>query len=219
MLKTAPDSLLFGATYIRKCDAQGPPCQHEGQYCWQDPVGKKHYRLRTHHLRTLVKYLQQGGVLEIHDDVPDNVREQLYAEERQRLLKQNKYSNNLASGSMLPQININVLPSQSPQPLISSTWDTETAPSTIQNNLNDIPGLLEVAVEENAKWHLSRVGTESYKENIKKARDIALDNCLDISQIRGESPDFFVQHGVAIGVARRFVGHTTLWLKERGDAD
>lgn len=202
----------------QKMRCPGPPCQHEGQYCWQDPVGKKHYRLRTHHLRTLVKYVEQGGILETHDDVPDNVREQLYAEERQRLLKQNKSSNNLASGSVLPQININVLPSQSSQPLISSSWDTEAASSTIQDNLNDIPGLLEVAVEEYANWHLSRVGTESYKENIKKARDIALENCFDIGQIRGESPGFFVKQGVASGVARRFVGHTRLWLQEREDA-
>jgi hypothetical protein len=54
------------------------------------------------------------------------------------------------------------------------------------------------------------------KENIKKARDIALDNCLDISQIRGDSPDFFVQ-GEAIGLACRSVGHTTL-AKGKGDA-
>lgn len=40
----------------RKMRCPGPPCQHEGQYCWQDPEGKKHYKLRTHHLKALVKY-------------------------------------------------------------------------------------------------------------------------------------------------------------------
>lgn len=26
---------------IMRCP--GPPCRHEEQYCWQDPVGKTHY--------------------------------------------------------------------------------------------------------------------------------------------------------------------------------
>ena len=43
--------------------------------------------MKTHHLKALVKYVEQGGVLETHDDVPDSVREQLYAEENQRLDK------------------------------------------------------------------------------------------------------------------------------------
>jgi hypothetical protein len=104
----------------------GPPCQHEGQYCWQDPIGKRHYKLRTHHLKAIIKYVEQGGILDTHDDVPDNVREQLYAEEHQRLLKANKSPNNLTTGSTtLPPININVLPTQSSQPLISSSWGTE----------------------------------------------------------------------------------------------
>jgi SH3-like domain-containing protein len=33
-------------------------------------------------------------------------------------------------------------------------------------------------VEEYATWHLSRVGTESYRENIRKAPDIALETVL-----------------------------------------
>lgn len=35
-------------------------------------------------MKALVKYVEQGGILETHDDVPDMIRDQLYAEERQR---------------------------------------------------------------------------------------------------------------------------------------
>jgi hypothetical protein len=42
-----------------------------------------------------------------------------------------------------------------------------------------------------------------------------LENSFDIAQIREESPDFFVRQGVAVGAARRLVGHTRLGLKER----
>lgn len=93
----------------------GPPC-HLGQYCWQDPVGEKHFKLRMHHLKNLVKYVEQGGVLETHDDIPDTVREQLYAKEQQGLERQQKKTNHSTAGSMCHPININVLPTQSPQP-------------------------------------------------------------------------------------------------------
>ncbi|KAF7174073.1 hypothetical protein CNMCM6106_008192 [Aspergillus hiratsukae] len=182
MLKIPLDTLQFGEMYIRKCDALDRPATMRG---------------------TLVKYVQQGGIIETHDDIPDNVREQLYAEERQRLSKQNK-STNGSAGSMPPQININVLPAQSSQPSISSSWGTEAKPSTVQSELVDIPGLLDQAVEEYADWHLSRVSAEGFKANIKKARDISLDNCLDLKQICAENPDFFVKQGVKIGAARRF---------------
>lgn len=101
--------------------------------------------------------------------------------------------------------------------MASSSWAPEGAPNSVQDNLKEVPGFLESAVEEYATWHLSRVSTNSYKENIRKARDIASENCFDIAQICGKSPDFFVSQGVAISAARRFVGHTRLWLKERED--
>lgn len=190
----------------------GPPCQHKGQYCWQDPIGKTHYRLRTHHLKTIIKYVEQGGILDTHNNVPNNVREQLYAEECQRLSKQNKSPNNLTTASTIPLININVLPTQSSQSLISSSG-TEATSTSNQADYVGIPGLLEAVVEEYAIWHLSRVNSDCYKENIMKARNIALDNWLDLGHIRAESPDFFVRQGVKIGVARRFVSHTRLWLE------
>lgn len=97
------------------------------------------------------------------------MREQLYAEERQRLLIQNKSTRSLTSGSTLLQININVLPSQSSQPAGFSSWAPEGALNSIEDDLIDISGLLEAAVEEYATWHLSRVGTESQREHIRTA--------------------------------------------------
>jgi hypothetical protein len=65
----------------------GPPC-NLGPYCWRDSVGKKHYKLKTHHLKSLIKHVEQGGTLETHDDVLDDIREQLYAEEQQDVERQ-----------------------------------------------------------------------------------------------------------------------------------
>jgi hypothetical protein len=58
----------------------GPPCDL-GPHCWRDPFGKKHYRLRTHHLKALVDLVEQGNVLRSYDDVLEYVREQLIAKE------------------------------------------------------------------------------------------------------------------------------------------
>lgn len=59
------------------------------------------------------------------------------------------------------------------------------------------------------------MGTESYKENIKKARDIASKAVLILLRSAGKARTLFLKYGMAIGAARRFVGHTRLWLKQR----
>jgi hypothetical protein len=58
----------------------GPPC-NLGPYCWQDLEKKRHYKLLGHHLRNVVRLVQRGGKLESHDDIPQDVRTQLYAEQ------------------------------------------------------------------------------------------------------------------------------------------
>ncbi|RJE21195.1 hypothetical protein PHISCL_06471 [Aspergillus sclerotialis] len=91
----------------------GPLCRHDGQYCWQDPESKRHHRLKTHHLKALVKYVERGGVLDTHDDVPDSLREQLHAEEDLRHEKRKKTPDSSTSNPMCPPIDINVLPAGS----------------------------------------------------------------------------------------------------------
>ncbi|KAE8159231.1 hypothetical protein BDV40DRAFT_273702 [Aspergillus tamarii] len=106
----------------------GAPCRLDSQYCWQDPSGKKHYKLRTHHLRKLVRYVEkEGGVIETHDDVPDTIREQLYAEEQQRLERRQKAPGHPATASTAP-ININILPAQPSQPVtVTSSANADIA--------------------------------------------------------------------------------------------
>lgn len=86
----------------------------EGYY-WLDPVGKQHYRLRTHHLKSLVRFIE-GHDLESHSDVPDEIQEQLHAEEQQWLERQERAAKNPIISSTCPLININVNPTQFPQP-------------------------------------------------------------------------------------------------------
>lgn len=97
------------------------------------------------------------------------------------------------SGSALPQINISVHLSQSARPSNSSLLDNETAPTIIRNKFNNIHGQLEGVVENYVNQHLSRVGTESYKENIKKARDIASKAVLILLRSVGKAWTLFLK--------------------------
>jgi hypothetical protein len=198
----------------------GPLYRHEGQYCWQDPKGKKHYRLKTHYMKTLIKYVEQGGDLETYDDIPDSVREQLYAEENQRLENKKKTLDNSTVGSMCPPININnFLPaglSQQSMPFPNANEASRAKSACAEPII--VHGLLDVAVEEYTEWQQARVSNESFKDNINKARDVTLEHCLDLMQIyEDQDPDFFVKRGVKLGAARRFVRDIGHWVNRRGE--
>lgn len=165
--------------------------------------------------------MEQGGILEDHDDVPDSIREQLYAEESQRLEKQKNDRDNSKTGSRSPPTVINNYlsagSSQLPMPL---SCTNEAAP--VRSGSADpiiIPGLLDIAVDEYTEWQLSRVQNQTFRDNIRRAREVALKYCLDLSQVHeDQNPEFFVQHDVKLGAARRFVRDISLWVKQRGAA-
>ena len=150
--------------------------------------------------------------------VPDSLREQLYAEENQRFERRKKSSDNPTTGSIYPPININVLPAQSrvSMPTPAGNDVTLSTPSQIDSIV--IPGLLDIAVNDYIIWHQSRVSSEAFKENIQKARDVALESCLDLKQIfEDQDPEFFVKQGMKLGVARRLVNDISQWVKRHGD--
>lgn len=89
----------------------GPPC-NLGPHCWRDPHGNKHYKLRTHQLKALIRHVAQGGQLRSHDDVPEDVRQQVYAEEQQRLERHRSASHSAPTGHAPIHIT-NVLPGPS----------------------------------------------------------------------------------------------------------
>ncbi|PYH40040.1 uncharacterized protein BP01DRAFT_378148 [Aspergillus saccharolyticus JOP 1030-1] len=189
----------------------GAPCEL-GPHCWRDPFGKKHYKLGTHHLRSLIKYVEQGGELDTHDDVPHDLRESLYREEQQRLDRKS-ISNQSAVTTSCPPINItNVLPSQSPTR--SPSLSTQDAPVRDSGYLN-IPGLRDVAVEEYSDWQQSQVRNEALKAEFRKARDAAFSEGLDLGQIfKDQDSAFFIKQGVKRGIARRFVTDIDYWVKQ-----
>jgi hypothetical protein len=87
--------------------------------------------------------------------------------------------------------------------------DSSTPPVEYSSNFSslDIPGTLDVAVRLYSEWQQSNVTDVSWKIDIQKACDVAIDDGLDLEQIYMDSnPDSFIKKGVMKrGVARRFV--------------
>lgn len=75
-----------------------------------------------------------------------------------------------------------------------------------------IPGSREAAVREYCKWLESRATDEAYKADFRKICQVTLENHLDLKLIL-EDPHsgFFVQRGIQIGTARRFLRDVNEW--------
>lgn len=184
----------------------GPPCSL-GPHCWRDPHGKKHYKLRTHQLKALIRHVAQGGQLLSHDDVPEDIRQQLYAEEQQQLERHQRASHSVPANHAPIHIT-NVLPGPS-HPTSGST-EVQAKPRL------DVPGFLDAAVEEYSDWQQSRVRREDQKNDIRNMCDMALEHGLDLQQLHDDQdPDFFISRGIKIGVARRFIRDIEYWVQQQ----
>ncbi|KAJ5301622.1 hypothetical protein N7508_006485 [Penicillium antarcticum] len=191
---------------------------HLGRYCWQDPHGKKHYGLRTHHLKRLIAFVEKGGTVQSHDDVPDNIREDFYMEERHRLESQQSKNNKMTNTpGGCPPINFNfngVQPSL-PEELNSlANPPMLPSPTSLFNDDFNIPGLRDEAVREYTAWHEAQVGDDYLKAQFREARDVALANGLDLQLIyEDQNPSFFIDKGIVVGIARQFVRDIVKWVR------
>jgi hypothetical protein len=188
----------------------GSPCDL-GLYCWQDLETHKHYKLLGHHLRTLVKFVQRGGKLESHDDVPPDVRTQLYAEQQQHQNRKRKRRDSDSSPTGHPLITIhNYIPSN--PSLSGSTLDS--APSLQSCPLN-IPGLRDEAVKAYCRWHYSKVGCPIQRQHYELARDMTLERGDDLELVyEDKNAQIYIDLGVLDGVARRWVRDVKAFLDE-----
>jgi hypothetical protein len=191
-----------------------PPC-NLGPHCWRDPFGKKHYKVRTHHLKALVELVHQGHTLKSHDDVPEGIREQLFAEEHQR--QERRSTTTSIPAQSLPPINItNVLPSQANESPTKSVADSSVTAGKETGEIArlDIPGPRDAAVMAYSDWQQSNVVDEALKEEFRKACNATLEDGLDLEQVyEDQDPAFFVRSGVKRGIARRFVSDIDGWSK------
>lgn len=181
-------------------------CPLKSDWCWEDPKDKKYYKLRAPHLERLIDYVDGGGSLESHDDVPADIRRDLVLESQ--VGRKSKKADVSTTGLPYPPTIINVLPAQNGS--ASTVTSSPHRPSSDEPLV--IPGPREAAVKEYCKWLESRATDEAYKADFRKICQVTLDNHLDLELIL-EDPDagFFVQQGIQIGTARRFLRDINEW--------
>ncbi|KUM57422.1 hypothetical protein ACN42_g9767 [Penicillium freii] len=196
---------------LMRCDSS--TCQH-GPHGWVDPMGKKHYPLKSHHIKRLISHVEKGGVLESHKDVPEAVRDELYREEQDRLERDRRKGGHVTgAGLPYPPINIHLSSSQ------SAPHGLEISDPKAANNLQlpsslDIPGMRDVVVKEYSEWQVSNVENDSLKTAFREVCDVMLENGLDLEQVyRDQDPTFFIAKGIKIGIARRFVEDIGKWVQ------
>jgi hypothetical protein len=181
----------------------GAPCD-KGPHCWSDPVGKKHYPLRPRHLKSLIRFVEEGGILETHCDVPEEIRQQLYAEEQHSLdAKRQKPSTSVAT---LPPIHItNTMPTSSCQNCQSRAVSVPEQPSTPRLS---IPGFRDKAVEEYCAWHQSKFEDPIQKLEYQNTHNVMKKNTMTLQLIqRDPDPDFLIKGGVKRGAALHVVNN------------
>jgi hypothetical protein len=144
---------------LMRCNVRS--CPLKSDWCWEDPKDKKHYKLRTSHLERLIAYVDDGGILDCHDDVPGDIRRDLSLESQ--IGRKTKKADLSTTALQYPPTIINVLPAQ--------TGNTLTITSSLPTPLSDehvvIPGPREAAVREYCKWLESRATDEAYKADFR----------------------------------------------------
>ena len=63
-----------------------------GLYYWRDSIDNRRYRLRRPtYERNLSRHVEHGCELQTHDDMPDDIRNQLYTKEQQDIDHKQKH--------------------------------------------------------------------------------------------------------------------------------
>ncbi|KAM0293718.1 hypothetical protein ACHAPM_011518 [Fusarium culmorum] len=193
----------------------GSPCGL-GPHCWVDTVGKKHYKLKTHHLRALIEHVRLGNTVDSHDDVPPGVRDLLYAEEEQTI--QRKRKRRSSSADARPVNITNVMPTRADHS--SDDNDIRTPSGSAEGSpyapkYLGIPGMRDVNVNKYCIWQCSKNANTVWKMEYKKACDLTLAEGLDLEQIRlDQDAQFFIDKGVKIGIAKRWVSDVEVWFRD-----
>ncbi|KAK5069390.1 hypothetical protein LTR51_008640 [Lithohypha guttulata] len=189
-----------------KMRCPGPPCTLE-PYCWQDSRTNKRYKLKSHHLRVLIRHYQDGRPLETHDDVPDELRQQIYLEEEQS--SRNKRLNTTTAPASMPPIQLVLPKAASPGPEVDRKPEVKRI---------DIPGLHDVNLQHYCDWLKSRVRSATLKAEYQKATDFLIEYGYDLDLLHEDQDHtFLTEKGeVMPGTARRYIKDIAYWTALRG---
>ncbi|KAK3933746.1 hypothetical protein QBC46DRAFT_454626 [Diplogelasinospora grovesii] len=188
----------------------GHPCKNQGGHCWRNPDSKKHFFLDGQVLTKLVRYAEEGNPLKTHKDVPEFIRELIYAKEQAASERKLKRKGSLCEGG--PPIKIvNVLPPHYGQ---ASMGAPPVAPARRPANFS-IPNPRDKAIRAYCDWHCRQVDDPEWKQGFQKACAITLREGFDLRHVyQDQDVKIFVTNGVKPGIARSFIDDVEIWVKE-----
>lgn len=184
-----------------------------------EPNREKYYLLKTHHIKCLIIYIEKDGVLENYKNIPETVYDELYKKEQERQKRQRKdkckEAQIIGTEVSYPFCNIyNILPSQ---PIAQGFDISDPKAAVEQMTLSplEIPGPRDVAVKKYSEWQKSNVENDTLKSAFRQVYDVILDNGFDLEQVyKDQDPKFFIEKGIKIGTARRFVEDIGKWAEQ-----
>lgn len=162
--------------------------------------------MQAPHLECLINHINGSGSLDSHNDIPSNIRRDLALESQ--IGRKSKKTDTLTTRPPYPPTIINILPVQNG----TNSAVTSSVHRLPSNDHIVIPRSREAAVREYYKWLESHATDEAYKADFRKIYQVTLENHLDLKLIL-KDPDsgFFIQQGIQIGTARRFLRDIKEW--------
>lgn len=207
MLKNSrQDTHLHGGTFTKSCGARVRHVQ-KSLYCFYDRKIGRRRKLKSHHLRYFVRYYERGNALETDQDVPEELRSQIEAEEKR--LSETKRSQSVTAAANVPHIQIVMPRHGSPDP--------EARRPTVAARRIDLSGLHDVNLQQYCDWLQSRVQGDTQKADYQKATDFLIDHGFDLDLLY-EDPDpaFLINEGkIKVGNARRYMKDVPFYIDAR----
>jgi hypothetical protein len=193
----------------------GPPCRL-GPHCWRDPKDKLHHKLTPNRLKDMVQYVEQGGKILSHEDVPDFIRKDILEAEEQR---QNHPKPSHHRAASHPPINItNILPTHSSSVThqMASDSASNSAPPTRSSSTDrlNVHGFLDQAVTDYTEYKISQAVSDTWKDGFHRCGVIALQKGLDLDLLYREGHKVFDGHDIIEGLAKQYARDIKFWIEE-----
>jgi hypothetical protein len=163
-----------------------------GPYCWRNPETGIRHAVTTSILLKIVEYVEKGGKLKEHSDLPKHYRNEILNPPTKR--KQ-------ADG---PQINItNVIPGSEATPPVKRI---------------KIAGSRDNAISHYRDWHCEQVDDDNWKRDFYRIAELTFKARLTLNRLFEAQEDemgFFISNKFPRGIAHQWVSMVDEWVTSR----
>lgn len=183
---------------IFECPQSG--CKATSPWCWAHPETKERFPVHTNLLQLLKNYVEAGGTIETHADVPPHLRDLIMSQEVDGRSNSKSKKANMPT---VPPVNItNVL-----------------NPNEPTRKRIKVRGYLDDAIKDYYLFLHSKVRNENWRRQLSQVAQVTYDNCIEVSRLdeaQDEEAAFLMSKCKCLtrGIARMWVSNVSWWLDE-----